>query len=103
MITKELFTKFIENAQAYQKELDRWSGFGIDLFELPISELSWEFYNRFLEQAFTQDGIDWVNWWMFEKIPPYGGEPLEAYDVNDNIIPTDTIDDLWEIVKDYQK
>ena len=23
MITKELFTKFIENAQAYQKELDR--------------------------------------------------------------------------------
>lgn len=100
MITKELFTKFIENAQAYQKELDRWSNFGIDLFELPISELSWNFYNKFLEQAFTVDGIDWVNWWMFEKFQPYNEKPLEAYN-NDGIIPTDTIDDLWEIVKKY--
>lgn len=102
MITKELFTKFIENAKAYQKELDRWSDFGIDLFELPISELSWEFYNQFLELAFTTDGVDWVNWWMFEKFPPYKEKPLEAYN-NDGVIPTDTIDDLWNIVKDYIK
>lgn len=102
MITKELFTEFIKNAQAYQKELDRWSDFGIDLFELPISELSWNFYEQFLKQAFTTDGVDWVNWWMFEKFASYNDKPLEAYN-NDGIIPTDTIDDLWNIVKDYIK
>lgn len=103
MITKELFTKFIENAQKYDKELDRWSDFGIDLFELPIAELGWKFFEQFLEQSFTIGGIDWVNWWMFEKFQPYNEKALEAYDENDNIIPTDTIDDLWEIVKDYRK
>ena len=32
-MTKEGFIKLIENAQNYNKELDRWSDFGIDLFE----------------------------------------------------------------------
>ncbi len=103
MITKELFIKFIENAQKYDKELDRWSDFGIDLFELPISELGWKFFEQFLEQSFTINGIDWINWWMFEKFSPYSEEPLEATDEYGNIIPTDTIDDLWELVKDYAK
>lgn len=102
MITKELFIKFMENAQAYQKELDRWSSFGIDLFDLPIAKLSWDFYDHFLKQAFIVDGIDWINWWMFEKFS-CSEEPLEAYDENNNIIPTNTIDDLWELVKDYVK
>lgn len=97
-MTKEGFIKLIENAQNYNKELDRWSDFGIDLFELPISELGWNFLNVVLPELFSDEGVDWINWWLFEKP---GGDPNQAYD--GNVIPTDTIDDLWNIVKDYQK
>ena len=97
-MTKEGFIKLIENAQNYNKELDRWSDFGIDLFELPISELGWNFLNVVLPELFSDEGVDWINWWLFEK-PGFG--PNQAYD--GNVIPTDTIDDLWNIVKDYQK
>ncbi len=104
MITKESFTKLIKNAQNYNKELDRWSDFGIDLFELPISELGWEFLNIALPELFTDEGVDWINWWLFEK-PGLFKNSLsnETYDEDGNIIPTDTIDDLWNLVKDYQK
>lgn len=99
-MTKEGFVKLIENAQNYSKELDRWSDFGIDLFGLPISELGWGFLNTVLPELFSDEGVDWVNWWLFEK-PGFYGESNQAYD--GKVIPTDTIDDLWNLVKDYQK
>lgn len=102
VMTKEGFIKLIENAQNYNKELDRWSDFGIDLFELPISKLGWNFLNVVLPELFSDEGVDWINWWLFEK-PGFGGDPNQAYDEDGNVIPTDTIDDLWNIVKDYQK
>jgi hypothetical protein len=103
-MTKEGFVKLIENAQNYSKELDRWSNFGIDLFELPISELGWGFLNTVLPELFSDEGVDWVNWWLFEKPGLFKNSlPNEAYDEDGNIIPTDTIDDLWNLVKDYQK
>ena len=99
-MTKEGFIKLIKNTLNYNNELDRWSGFGIDLFELPISELGWNFLNITLTELFSDNGIDWINWWLFDK-PVL--EPNQVYDKNGNVIPTDTIDDLWNIVKDYQK
>lgn len=55
-MTKEGFIKLIENALNYSKELDRWSDFGIDLFELPISELGWNFLNVVLPELFSDEG-----------------------------------------------
>lgn len=101
-MTKEGFVKLIENAQNYDKELDRWNDFGISLFELPISEIGWNFLNIILLELFTDEGVDWVNWWVFERLG-FGEEPNQAFDENGNVIPTDTVDDLWNIVKDYQK
>ena len=101
-MTKEGFIKLIENAQNYDKELDRWYDFGIELYEFPVSELGWRFLNITLPELFSDDGVDWINWWLFEK-PGLRGEPNQAYNEDGSIIPTDTIDDLWELVKEYQK
>lgn len=99
---KENFLKLITNAECYSKELDRWSEFGIDLFELPIAEISWDFFNIAIQSVFTTQGIDNINWWLFEKKTPYS-KNLEIRDSSGNIIPTDTIEDLWELVKNYRK
>ncbi len=101
-MTKEAFVKLIENAQNYYAELEKWEKFGIDLFELPVSELGWDFLNITLPELFTDEGVDWINWWIFERIDPWGGIN-KAYDENYNVIPVDTVDDLWNLVKEYQK
>ena len=67
-MTKEGFIKLLQNAQNYTKELDRWYDFGIDLFELPISELGWNFFDTTIVELFTDDGVDWINWWLYERI-----------------------------------
>lgn len=101
-MTKEVFIKLMENAKNYDKELDKWSNFGINLFELPISDLGWKFLDISLKELFTVEGVDWINWWLFEK-PGFGDIPNQAYDENGKRIPTDTIEDLWNLVKDCQK
>ena len=101
-MTKEFFIEIIENAVQYSKELDRWSDFGINLFELPIATYGWNIFNNLLEITFTNDGIDIINWWLFEKYG-FSDTPNELYDENDNIIPTNNIEELWEIVKNYTK
>lgn len=102
-MTKEGFIKLIENAQNYSKELDRWHDFGIDLFESPISELGWNFFDTILQEFFTDEGIEWITWWVYDRISITTGEPLKVYDNDGDVIPTDTIDDLWNLVKYCQK
>ena len=102
-MTKEGFIKLIENAQNYNKELDKWHDFGIDLFDLPISELGWNFFDTILQELFTDEGIEWITWWVYDRISIITGEPLKVHDNNGNVIPTDTIDDLWNLVKYSQK
>lgn len=102
-MTKEGFIKLIENAQNYNKELDKWHDFGIDLFELPISELGWNFFDTILQELFTDEGIEWITWWVYDRISITTGKPLKVYDKNGDVIPTDTIEDLWNLVKYFQK
>lgn len=102
-MTKEGFIKLLQNAQNYNKELDRWYDFGIDLFELPISELGWNFFNDILPELFTDEGIDWINWWLYDRISITTGEHMKAYDEENKLIPTETVEDLWNLVKYFQK
>ena len=101
-MTKEYFLKLIANAECFNSELDRWAEFGIELFELPIAEISWDFFNIVIQSAFTNEGVDIINWWLFEKRISCE-EVLEIRDNSGSIIPSDTIEDLWNIVKEYRK
>ena len=53
-------------------------------------------FNTILELTFNANGIDTINWWLYEKsISP----DLSIY-YNGKELPSDTIEDLWELVKD---
>lgn len=102
-MNKEGFIKLINNALKYKEEEERWSNFGIPLYELPLSELGWGFFNISIEEIFDIEAVGWINWWLFEKPGFFGGESNQAYNEDGSVIPTDTIDDLWELVKNNQK
>ena len=98
-MTKELFTKMILEIQNFGNIVDRMCDvLGTNFFESPLAEVGWDLINTLINSHFDEEGQDWINWRLYEKD---GNPELKAWDENDNEIPTETIDDLWNLVKDH--
>ena len=102
MITKEEFIKLVSDQEKWDNRLDEvgkilncsplemdWVEYGAKLFDTTLSIL------------FEEEGVDDINWWLFEKPMLPSGSGM--WDEEGNEIPTETVEDLWNIVKDYRK
>lgn len=101
MITKEQFVKLITDNRKHNDRLDEVE----DVLGLAIYDCDWVEYGNILFDEvlgllFQEEGVDDINWWLYEKC---GRSDYKMWDKDGNEIPTETLDDLWEIVKDYQK
>ena len=102
MISKDLFIKTMQNAEKFESEVERWSEFGIDVFELPIGTIPWEMFNCWLDSHFDDYGKDWITWYLWERKSIITGEILPCYDENSNEFYVNNLHDLWDLVKNYQ-
>ena len=101
MVTKEEFIKLISAYKHYQHRVDQvCDALDCDLFQADWMEYTGELWDFTLSKLFTEEAVDNINWWLFEKCerPDY-----KMWDKDGNEIPTETLDDLWEIVKDFRK
>lgn len=101
MITKEQFIKLITDNRKHNDRLDEVE----DVLGLAIYDCDWVEYGNILFDEvlgllFQEEGVDDINWWLYEKC---GRQDYKMWDKDGNEIPTETLDDLWEIVKDYRK
>ena len=101
MITKEQFVKLITDNRKHNDRLDEVE----DVLGLAIYDCDWVEYGNILFDEvlgllFQEEAVDDINWWLYEKC---GHSDYKMWDKDGNEIPTETLDDLWEIVKDYQK
>ena len=99
-MTKEDFVKAFNLIKTLEKETDKWTELGLNIVETKLLDTVWSMQDLIFTSNFTTEGCDWIFWWLFEK----GSTPeLKAYDENEKEIPLETIDDLWNFVKDYRK
>lgn len=101
MITKEQFIKLITDNRKHNDRLDEVE----DVLGLAIYDCDWVEYGNILFDEvlgllFQEEGVDDINWWLYEKC---GRPDYKMWDKDGNEIPTETLDDLWKIVKDYRK
>lgn len=101
MVTKEQFIKLITDNRKHNDRLDEVE----DVLGLAIYDCDWVEYGNILFDEvlgllFQEEGVDDINWWLYEKC---GRPDYKMWDKDGNEIPTETLDDLWEIVKDYRK
>ena len=97
------FVAMVNAIERYDAEVERWADFGIELYELPICELTWEIINMYLEEMFTRDGIDWINWYIYERKSIFTGEVLPCWDEEGKEFYVNTPEDLWKLVEQHQK
>lgn len=99
MITKEQFIKLITDYRKHNDRLDEVEEvLGLAIYDCDWVEYGNILFDEVLGLLFQEEGVDDINWWLYEKCrrPDY-----KMWDGNE--IPTETLDDLWEIVKDYRK
>ena len=97
------FVAMVNAIERYDAEVERWADFGIELYELPICELTWEIINMYLEEMFNKDGIDWINWYIYERKSIFTGEVLPCWDEEGKEFYVNTPEDLWKLVEQHQK
>lgn len=97
------FVAMVNAIEKYDAEVERWADFGIELYELPICELTWELINMYLEEMFNKDGVDWINWYIYERKSVITGEVLPCWDEEGKEFYVNTPEDLWKLVEQHQK
>lgn len=97
------FVAMVNAIEKYDAEVERWADFGIELYELPICELTWELINMYLEEVFNEDGVDWINWYIYERKSIFTGEVLPCFDEEGKEFYVNTPEDLWKLVEQHQK
>ena len=74
MITKEEFIKFIQSYQEFENSVDRFDkaitgkSYPSILFETKWYEAVGRMLNSFLDSHFTDYGIDWICYFLFEDV-----------------------------------
>ena len=99
-MNKELFKNILNAFIELENFADKLNEAGIDIVETPAYNTSGYLFDRVLEAYFTNEGVNWITWYMFEKRPC--PTQIHATDEDGNEI-CNNIDELWDIVKDYLK
>lgn len=74
MITKEEFTKYITEFQNFEQAIDRMeeaisgSRHACNLWESDWYDSVGRMLDTFLDSHFTEKGIDWVSYYLFETV-----------------------------------
>ena len=102
MITKEEFIDLILKQQEWSNRIDEVSeALNVPtLFESDWVEYASVLFDKTLTLLFNENGIDDIYWWMYEKSE---NPELKMWNESGKEIPTDTVEDLWNLVKNNQK
>lgn len=101
MITKDEFTNLISNHVKWDDRI----GEVCTITKANIYETDWviygyELFMTTLNLLFKREAVEDIYWWIWEKA---GRPDMKMWDETGKEIPTETLDNLWEIVKDYRK
>ena len=96
------FEKLISGYKSWNKRIDEVGDIlGCDnMYELDWIEYTCNQFQDILEYLFDEEGIDWINWWLFER---EDDDDDAVTDADGNVIPSKTVKDLWNLVKIYLK
>lgn len=101
MISKEEFFSIIKEHNDQEERLETLSKVGITIWDSKLIEFGYGMFERVIKSNFNETGAEWIFWWLYER--PFNSDKDLAWDQDKNPIPTKTLDDLWNIIKDHRK
>jgi len=113
MISKELFVKYLKQYQRFDAAFERieealmGKRYSSNLFESDWYDSVGSMLDLFLESHFTEDGVDWIYYYLFEDVDDkaaYITKDKDMFNEEKEIrYPLDTIDELWDFLQSDKK
>lgn len=101
-INKELFCDMLKDLQFVN---DRTMGLKHD-YKMNMMDYDDPFYTaieNLIIIHYTQEQQNIINWWLYDKFLPTGETLILTDKDTEEIIPSDTPEDIWDLIQDYEK
>lgn len=101
MINFEEFKNLINDYKNHLNNIDNASdALNLSLYDSKIVSYSLEIFNKLIECYFNKIASEDIDWWLYEK----SSDPsLKMFDESGQEIPSETIEDLWNLIKGNRK
>ena len=99
---KQLFCEVLQNLQFIN---GRTLGMKHD-YKINFMEYDDPFYvalENLLKLHYTQEQRNLINWWLYEKYLPSGEVLILTDKETEEIIPSDTPEDIWNLMQEHEK
>jgi len=99
---KELFCDMLNNLQFVNS---RTMGMKHD-YKVNMMDYDDPFYiaiENLLQLKYTEEQRNIINWWLYDKFLPTGEVLILTDKTTDEIIPSDTPDDVWDLIQNHEK
>ena len=99
---KQLFCEILQNLQFVN---GRTMGMKHD-FKINMMDYDDPFYvtiENLLKLHYTQEQQNVINWWLYDKFLPTGEVLVLTDKESEEIIPSDTPEDIWDLIQEQKK
>ena len=100
-LEKELFCEILQNLQFVN---GRTMGMKHD-YKVDMMTYDDPFYvtiENLLKLHYTQEQQNVINWWLYDKYLPTGETLVLTDKKTEEIIPSDTPEDIWELIQEHK-
>jgi hypothetical protein len=91
--------EFIELMQEYNKQYrvcNTAEKVGLYIWAWDIIDWGFKMFDIVISSYFTEEGVDWIDWYRFDK-------NHTTYDENGNQITVNSLDELYDLIEKYRK
>ena len=99
-MTKEDFLLAIKENRAQDALVDKFSE--LLNFDHPIIDYGFRVFDMLIKTNFNTIQREWIDWWLYDRMSPWGGRVNEAYDEDGNEIDLSTPEKLWDFIQRYR-
>ena len=99
---KELFCEVLQNLQFVNA---RTMGMKHD-YKINFMEYDDPFYislENMFKLHYTQEQRNIINWWLYDKFLPTGEVLVLTNKETEEIIPSETPEDIWDLIQEHEK
>ena len=99
---KELFCEILQNLQFVNS---RTLGMKHD-YKVDMMDYDDPFYvtiENLFQLNYTQEQRNIINWWLYDKFLPTGEVLVLTNKETEEIIPSETPEDIWDLIQEHEK